>query len=48
MMDPDFDIPKPHSPRRALKLVLMIGIAALLFFLAATPLVQIASALGEG
>lgn len=45
MMEPNLDIPKTHSPRRALKLIVMIAIASLCFYLASAPLTDIALSL---
>ena len=48
MMDPIFDIPKTHSPRRARKIIAMLAVAVLLFTLAANPLVDIAAGIAAG
>ena len=41
-MDPILNIPKNHKPRHPLRLIVLLGIAVLLFLIAASQLGQVA------
>ena len=44
-MDPMLNIPKNHKPRNPLRIIVLMGIAALMFLIAANQLDQVAQAI---